>query len=55
MLMPDWERPTMCAASHLRGSPMVARAAAAAYDVSLARRLWALSAQLTSTDQGGLT
>jgi NAD(P)-dependent dehydrogenase (short-subunit alcohol dehydrogenase family) len=35
---------------HLRGSPMVGEAAAAAYDVSMARRLWTRSAELTSIE-----
>jgi NAD(P)-dependent dehydrogenase (short-subunit alcohol dehydrogenase family) len=38
--------------AHLRGSPGVARAAAAAYDATTAERLWGLSAQLTSIDWG---
>jgi NAD(P)-dependent dehydrogenase (short-subunit alcohol dehydrogenase family) len=40
---------------HLRGSPMVGEAAAPAFDVALARRLWARSAELTSIEPGRLS
>ena len=36
--------------AHLRGSPEVAAASPLAYDTSLARGLWALSARLTVGD-----
>jgi NAD(P)-dependent dehydrogenase (short-subunit alcohol dehydrogenase family) len=39
---------------HLRGSPIVATPAPVARDVAAAQRLWALSTQLTSVDQGRL-
>lgn len=39
---------------HLRGSPTVDIPAPGAQDVAAAQRLWALSTQLTSVDQGGL-
>jgi len=38
----------------MHGSPVVAKAAAAAYDLTVAQRLWALSARLTSVDHGRL-
>jgi hypothetical protein len=41
--------------AHLRGSPIIADAAATAYDASTAKRLWGLSAQLTSIDRGDPT
>lgn len=40
--------------AHLRGSPEVSRAAPLAYDTSLARGLWALSARLTLGDSVSL-
>src|SRR6185312_5399186 len=41
--------------AHVRGSPIIADAAATAYDATTAQRLWGLSAQLTSIDRGTST
>jgi NAD(P)-dependent dehydrogenase (short-subunit alcohol dehydrogenase family) len=39
---------------HLRGVPAISTAAPSAYDAAVAGSLWALSAQLTGTQQGSL-
>ena len=41
--------------AHVRGSPIIADAAATAYDATTAEQLWGLSARLTSIDRGDST